>query len=209
MGSGAVSVSQSGSVNENPSLSAEDVAAYIDGRLSGADLERVEAFLAANPDARAELVEASRLVATVPQRKPQSRRTWVVGSAVVAAAAAILIVLPLVSRRSQSLPVETERRSTADETARLRAVAPADAAPVSVDDARFVWNSVAGAQYKFTLTDANGAVVWETSTTDTVAVLPKDKRLSASNSYYWNVDALAEDGSSVTTGVRELRAVAK
>jgi hypothetical protein len=209
MGSGAVSVRQSSSVNDNPSLSAEDVAAYIDGRLSGEDLERVETFLAANPAARAELVEASRLVATVPQGKPQSKRAWVVGSTLVAAAAALLIVVPLVNRQSQSPPVQTERRSATDETARLRAIAPADGAPLSVSDARFIWNSVPGAQYRFTLTDANGSVVWETSTTDTVALLPKEKTLNASNSYYWNVDALAEDGSSVTTGVRELKVVVK
>lgn len=208
MGSGAISVSQPSSVSDSPSLSAADIAAYIDGRLSGADLERVEAFLAANPDARAELVEASRLVATVPQKKPQSRRAWLVGST-LAAAAALLVVVPLVNRQSQSLPVQTERRSTTDETGRLRAITPAEGAPVSMSDARFIWNSVPGAQYRFTLTDANGSVVWETSTADTVALLPKDKTLSASNSYYWNVDALAEDGSSVTTGVRELRAVVK
>jgi hypothetical protein len=34
-------------------------------------------------------------------------------------------------------------------------------------------------------------------------------KLAAERSYYWNVDALAANGSSVTTGVRELTVSAK
>jgi hypothetical protein len=59
------------------------------------------------------------------------------------------------------------------------------------------------------LTDAQGRTVWQSSTSDTVLILPEAIPLNGPASYYWNVDALAPDGSSTTTGIREIRVRAK
>jgi len=196
-------------VSQNGPLSAEELAAYLDGRLSGKELERVEAMLASSPDARAELVEVSRLVATIPERRTLANRRWILISALAAAAVVAIVMVPSLTRSPAAPQVATERRVIENDGSRIRVISPAEASPVSSRDLKFVWDGVPGSAYQFTLTDADGRVLWQRSTEDTTLVLPDSVKLAAERSYYWNVDALAANGSSVTTGVRELTVSAK
>lgn len=196
-------------------LSAAELAAYLDGRLQGKDLERVETFLAENPESRAELVATARLLATAPEarapevRAPVSRR-WVNLSLIGAAAAALaLVILPLRNHPSATKHVSTERLATSDDGSGLKALSPDDSAVVVPASVRFTWAGVAGDSYQLTVTDAEGRIVWQTRTSDTAAILPATVTLSGPASFYWNVDALAADGTSITTGVRQFRVAAK
>lgn len=186
-------------------LSPEDVAAYLDGRLSGEEVERVESVLAGSAEARAELVEASRLIATIPERQTHPNRQWIVVSAVAVAAVLAVVMVPSLSQRPAVEQVATERPAAADAGARIRTVTPEDGAVVGSADVRFAWDAVPLATYQLTVTDARGRTVWQAATTDTTLVLPGTAKLSGPASYYWNVDALAPDGSSMTTGIREFK----
>jgi len=190
-------------------LSPEELAAYLDGRLSGKELERVEVMLASSAEARAELMDVSRLVATIPERRKPVGRRWMFVSALAAAAVLAIVLVPSLTRTPSPPRVATERRVIDDEGSRIRVISPPEGPSVSAGDVRFVWDGVAGASYQFTLTDVDGRVVWQSSTDDTTLVLPGSVKLGAQRSYYWNVDALAANGSSVTTGVRELKVSAK
>jgi hypothetical protein len=189
-------------------LSAEDLAAYLDGTLDRHDRERVESVLASNPEARAELVEASRLVTTLPSQSP-ARRPWGLISAAAVAAVALLAIGPTLLRKPATVPVATERRVPVDEAMRIRVVSPAEAAVVDGSSVRFTWNAVSGATYQLTLTNAEGRAVWQATSADTSLAIPTSVKLSASSSYYWNVDALAADGSSTTSGIKSFTTGAK
>lgn len=192
-------------VSADGPLPPEDVAAYLDGRLSGEELERVESVLAGNAEARAELVEASRLIATIAEGQTHRKRQWVFVSAVAVAAVLAVVMVPSLSQKPAIQQVATERRAAADAGARIRTVAPADGAVVGSAGVRFTWDAVSAATYELTVTDAQGRTIWQAATTDTTLVLPGTAKLSGPASYYWNVDALAPDGSSMTTGVREFK----
>ena len=196
-------------VNPDGPLSPEDVAAYLDGRLRGADLERVEATLARNPDSRAELVEASRLISTLPQQRRPSRRQWLWASAAAAAAILVTVTVPSLSRRPAATRIKTERRAAQETAASLRIAAPADGTIITPEDLHFVWSSITGASYQLTITDAEGSTIWRESTSDTTATLPERVKIVAPGTYYWSVDALGADGASTTTGIHELRVTAK
>ncbi len=196
-------------VSADGPLPPEDVAAYLDGRLSDEARERVESVLAGSAEARAELVEASRLIATIPVRQTQPKRPWVLVSAVAAAAVLALVMGPSLSQKPATQQIATERRAPVSPGSGIRTLSPEDGALIGWSgaraDVRFTWAAVPGATYQLTVTDAEGRTVWQADTTDTTLVLPQTVELSGPASYYWNVDALAPDGSSATTGVREFR----
>lgn len=181
-------------------MSAEDIARYLDGTLSGDDRARVESVLASSPEARAEIVEASRLLSTLPQNSQGTRRRWAIAS-VGAAAAVLLFALSTTVSRNPAPLHDTERQALTNDSPEIRVIAPSDGAQLDASAARFVWNSFDGASYQFTLTDAQGRVLWQASISDTTVALPETKTI-AGETYYWNVDALAADGSSLTTGLR-------
>lgn len=205
-----MAASEASALTQPDSLSASDLAAYLDGRLEGKDLERVEIFLAEHPEARAELVAAARILATAPESRAPSTRRWVNWSFIAAAAAAIaLVVLPLRDRPPQPTRVSTERRANVADGALLKTVSPEDGAMVQHAGVSFKWAGIPGNSYQLTVTDAEGRVMWKTTTSDTTAGLPASIGLSGPATYFWNVDALAADGSSITTGVHEFKVEAK
>lgn len=185
-------------------LRPEDVAAYLDGRLSGEELERVESVLAESPEARRELVEASRLLATLPVRRSSLRRPMLVAGAAAAAVLA-LVAIPTILQDRGTERVSAERPARSDDVTGIRKVLPEDGAEVGPTGVRFLWGTVLGATYHLTITDTQGRTIWQTSTADTTLILPETVPLLGPTSYYWNVDALAPDGSSTTTGIHELR----
>jgi len=69
---------------------------------------------------------------------------------------------------------------------------------------QFVWRAASGdAEYRLTVMDGTGGIVWSKSTGDTSATLPADVRLTSGHEYFWSVDALLADGHSTTTRVHQ------
>lgn len=189
------------SMLENDPLSPEQVAAFLDGKLEGAELEQVESQLAANPAARQELIKSARIIATTPSHgvKKWPRFYPLIG---LAAAAAIAIVVIRPDKTSISTtPVSTERRSIADEPDRILLVSPANSQRVTKRDEPFTWRAVPGATYRVVISDASGNTAFQTDTNDTTLIIPPSVR--DDGIYYWRVDALAPDGTSLTSGIHD------
>jgi hypothetical protein len=72
-------------------------------------------------------------------------------------------------------------------TAAPRPIAPVDTV---AGVAAFTWSSVPQAdRYRVRLFDADGTVIWERETAETVATLPSVVGLRAQLRYYWKVEA--------------------
>lgn len=182
-------------------ISPEEMAAYIDGRLSAEERATVEERLARSPELRAELVAATRLVSTHEESRARRPFIWRSATLLVTAAAAVALIAVLPRYRGfHQAPVPTERRADAEDGGRVRLLTPADAAVVPIASARFSWHPEGDASYRITIADASGATVWTTLTSDTTVTLPSAMSLRPGNHYYWYVDALRADGSSVTSG---------
>jgi hypothetical protein len=185
-------------------ISPEEMAAFIDDRLSGEERASVEARLARSPDLRAELIAATRIAAAVEASTPRRSSAWKATGLLAAAVAAVVIVavIPNANRGYRPSAAPAERRVEAEDGGRVDLLAPVDAGAVPFASANFMWRSEGDASYRVTITDDTGATIWTTLTTDTTAALPASVRLRAGNHYYWYVDALRIDGSSITSGPR-------
>ena len=193
-------------LSESDKPSPEEIAAFIDGQLSGEDRARLEAYFASNASARRELIEATRIVATLP---PATRRsvTWMPFLGVAAAAAIVLfLVRPLERNRviDKSLPAQ---RGAVEQSQGIILLSPA-AGESLIDGSQreFRWRSVDGATYRLIVSDASGKTLLQQNTSDTVFAIPPAIIADHERTYYWSVDALEPDGSSVTSGVREFTA---
>ena len=123
------------------------------------------------------------------------RRAWM--ATVVAAAVLVIFVRPG--------PI------TNDETAGLHrdptiqvADAPVPVSPsgVAANPRAFQWTSAAGAsQYRLTLFDADGNVIFETRLTDTMVSLPDSIALSAGRQYLWKVEARTRADRAVSSAL--------
>ena len=189
-------------------ISPEEMAAYIDDRLSGEERASVEARLARNPDLRAELIEASRIVAAADASTPRRSSTWKSAGILVAAAAAVIAVIVVPNRNRDSRPSTppAERRIDSEDGGRVSLLAPVDAGSLPLASAKFAWRTEGDASYRITIADSTGATIWTVVTSDTTATLPSNIRLRQGNHYYWFVDALRIDGSSITSGPRSFTA---
>lgn len=185
--------------------SAADVSAYLDRTLSESDRERVEAHLAECNECRQELVDLSRLMRS---HRPQRPVRWVIAAG-LAATLAIALALPRGPERTPlGEPTEQiERGAPAEESSRLSARAPAGPSSVDRDSLIISWGPAqgSGVQYRVTLSDADGRVLWTASTSDTILIPPPSLSLPGGRTYYWYTDALLPDGRSLTTGVQEFR----
>jgi hypothetical protein len=185
-------------------VSPEEMAAYIDDRLSAKERASVEARLARSPELRAELVEASRIVAAADASPTRRSSPWKSAGILVAAAAAVIgiVVVPNRNRDSRPSTAPAERRVEAEDGGRVTLWSPADHGIVPVSTANFSWRSEGDASYRITVADSTGATVWTALIPDTTATLPLSVKLLPGNHYYWYVDALRLDGSSNTSGPR-------
>jgi hypothetical protein len=190
-------------VTEHGSLSANDIAAFLDGRLTGDDLTRVESLLADEPAARMEVAEASRLIATAPRRTIAPSR-WLAIGGIAAVAAAALIILRPGNQPQEHAPAASERRAPIDASERIELVSPVDGQTVRKSDLALTWRGIQNAVYRVVVSDPVGKIVFEVSTNDTSVVAPLMDLNLPNGIVYWSVDALAPDGSSLTSGVREL-----
>ena len=185
-------------VIDNEPLNPDDVAAFLDGKLEGDELTRVEAHLAYNPLARQELIKASRIISSAPKRevKRPFRFAPLIGLA-AAAAIAVVMIRPGDTARESSA-VATERRGAGDEPDRVEIVSPGDDQTIVGSKQPFAWHPVDGSTYRVVIQDISGNTVFQTTLSDTSLALPASVR--AAGTYYLSVDALAPDGTSITSG---------
>lgn len=188
-------------LTEINSPSANEVAAFIDGTLAGEDRERLETYFADHPSARRELVQASRIVSTLPSERSRNTR-WAQVSGLVAAAAIAVILLRPGGLPPEPVQSSSRQRGVFEESQSVTVVAPGAEMTMTVADRAFVWRSIDGANYRLIVLDADGRTILRQSTSDTTVSVPPNFPESA-GTYYWSVDAQAPDGSSVTSGVRE------
>jgi hypothetical protein len=194
-------------VIENDSLRPHEIAAFLEGRLEGEELTRVELYLADHPSARQELIKASRIIQTAPQKEvKRSRRLYPLIGLAAAAAIAVVFIRPAAVNQLKA-PVATERRGVADEADQVVLVSPLDAGEIKDRAQPLTWHAVDGATYAIVITDASGNKVVQTTTSDTSLVLPEG--VKADGTYYWRVDANSPDGSSSTSGYHEFRLIGR
>lgn len=186
-------------MTEEPHLTSEDVAAYLDDALSESDTARIRSHLAACETCRSEISSVSQLL----DRAPSARRRFAVFPA-LAAAAVVMVVLgrQAIDRNSTSEQLRGNTTPTAHEgVSGFKAIAPRDRLTVRTGTV-FVWRPpLPGASYRFTLTDEHGGRIWTGSTNDTTITLPDGILLRQDQSYHWFVDAVLPDGSAATTGI--------
>lgn len=179
----ALQVEETGTVSEQPlgrHLEPAEIAAYVD-RASGDSRAYVESHLAECAECRAELVDAARLVATLPRRRTMRPHIW------IPAAAAAAVLLMFVWPRTIREPSVQHREAAVTATVSPRAVSPVGI----VDSATTLrWSSVPRSdRYQIRLFDSDGSVLWERETSDSSAAIPTSVRLQSGRSYYWKVEA--------------------
>lgn len=104
-------------------------------------------------------------------------------------AAAALLVIALIPFLARSDRGEADFR---DEPRLPVASAPVLGAPLTSAGSleSLHWSAVAGAtQYRVTIFDEEGGLVWATETADTAVAFPADSALAASTPYWWRVEA--------------------
>lgn len=179
--------------SEGLHLDTSDLAAYLDDVLADVERARVEAHMAQCSECRHEVVEVARV-----RRTATSRKHWLVVIPVAVAAVLAIVLL----RPPESVgPI---LRDGVERAPGVILLAPADSV-VARTHQPFIWGS-AGMEvsYRFTLSDANGDVVWSAAIGDTTLTLPAAMTLRSGRAYFWYVDALLPDGRSVTSGIRRL-----
>ena len=179
-----------------------EIAAMADGTRSNRTVPQLQAHLAQCDECRGLLVDVTRL-ADLASEAPRETRGFSLRMAGLAAAAVFAISLPLLYP-AMSVPTRevASERTGAVERQSIRTLMPGGV----VNDShrlRFAWSGEQDASYRLTLTDATGGPVWLTTTTETSTILPDSIHLDVGARYYWYVDALHLDGSSVTSGRRE------
>lgn len=163
-------------------LDAELTAAYLEHRLSGARLVATEDHLASCSLCRAEVAQLSPLL-----RGRSRRRFMHVGGMTTAAAAAAAVLLIVASSQTrEGSPADAHRAGSAPIGAAVELVAPKGAdSPVQ----EWRWRPSPGAdRYELTVFDADGRVVWDTSTAQTV-VTARPSSLKIGRQYFWRVRA--------------------
>jgi hypothetical protein len=185
--------------NETPTghLEASDVAAYVDRALLPVQRELVEAHLVDCAECRREIIEVSRV-----RNAARRRSRWLIAAPAAAAAAiAVLILARPADTPSGGGPVL--RNGGEGSRSRVVLVAPPQSSVIRERPVTFTWRSAGTAvSYRLTITDRRGDVVWSVNGSDTTAQLPVAVRLRAGLPYYWYVDGLLPDGSSITSGIQ-------
>lgn len=163
-------------------LEADEIAAYLHGVQSRDARARIESHLAACDACRAEVVEVSRIVATLPPSRFSMRRAWL--PAIAAAAVLVLITWQGVGRDRMSVAHRQAPVSTP--------TAPRALNPVGVVDSvnALTWSSIPRADsYRIQVFDQDATLLWSTDASDTTIALPPTVRLGRDRRYFWKVDA--------------------
>lgn len=166
-------------------LSAERIAEYVDDRLDAAERRAAHAHLADCADCRDDVAAVWRVArGGADTRLPvlaAHRRRWLAATAAVAAA----VILGVVALPEFVDPPPVHRDAISVEPP--RAVDPRG----PVQELRTLrWLGVAGAdRYRVVVFDADGGVVWEGETGDTLLATPPDLGLEPGEPYFWKVEA--------------------
>jgi hypothetical protein len=177
-------------------MTPEQVSAYLARTLPNDRREEFERHLLVCAECRGDLADASTIGVT------SSRRWLTVGAPLAAAAALVLLIANPFAEPRAADPLLRDGQSAGMEP--LSAVAPANGARVSMGALVFQWRRRGEETfYELTLTDANGDVVFNEGTSDTLLILPRSVGLQPEATYFWYVDALLTGARSVTTGVHE------
>ena len=177
-------------------LDDETVAALAEGVAEDAVRSISLAHLASCARCRVAVSSVARALADpavtreIPKTTPAQPRLLQV--AIPAAAAAILLVLAVPLLKDDAVAPHRAPTITAGSS-------PALLSPVGIvagiDSLR--WTTVAGAdQYRVTLFDAAGGVVYETQTADSAVAIPHSVSLISGRSYLWKVEARTGWGRS-------------
>lgn len=161
-------------------LPPETAAAYLDRRLSGSELDAAEAHLASCHRCRSEIVNLTKVL----RRRGRPRLLYVGGLSAAAAAALLFVAGTWEVTRS---PAETHRDAVTDARVAVQLISPP-----RHSDARTTWRwgHVSGAdRYELTVFDADGKIVWDTTTTQAVVAAPTGGRLETGRKYFWRVRA--------------------
>jgi anti-sigma factor RsiW len=158
------------------------VVAIVDGTLTDDMRDAIHGHLARCADCRAEVLEVSAVVRTLPHARRLPGRAWI-----PAAAAAVLVAF-LVTPQVLRHQVDPQHREQELSTT----LAPRAMAPVGIVSAvdTLAWSPVPGAdRYRVRLFDSEGTLVWEGETTNALAVVPSSIRLADRRPYFWKVEA--------------------
>jgi len=172
-----------------------EVAAYLDRRLPEDERSRLEGHLAGCRACREELIELELLRHRL--RRP-GRLAVAAAMATAAAAAVVFVVWPGIGARDKEAIRGTQIGNAL--------VAYGPIGETSLESIRFVWGAAPHATtYRLTVSNSGGIILWSGSAADTAAVLPDSVILRRGDSYAWMADALLEDGTTRSTGLREFQ----
>ena len=180
---------------------------YVSGRLNAerglADLEtHLLTCSACREEVRIGMVVRAAAAVPAARRRPwrlTRRESWLTLGAAAAAAVVLFIARPT----SHDGAVPAAVRGGTEGTPAIADVSPATGAVVSPASLAFVWRSAGtSAQYRLTVTNERGDIVWTGVSADTARRLPASVRLHSGASYFWYVDALLPDGGSATSQAR-------
>jgi len=199
-----------------------DIARYVDGRLSDDERRDVESHLAECSRCRNQVAAVHRILengaeqeaAPDPEVQAQAealgRNKEREGSnerqrgrrpvAIAMAVALLLGVAGLLYEQLQE-PAPSRLRTSSDAPT-LTVQAPTDGATVSdrpVFECAFVSEALG---YRVTLRTMDGTVVWEGDTTAARVRLPADVSLTARETYLWRAEALRADGTTLQSNAR-------
>lgn len=167
------------------------LAAAVDGAASAPTIEHISGCAAC----RGQVAHLTRLLADPPiaeevGRLEGGRRTgWPSGRRLIGIAAAAALVLLAV------IPALPRDRDAGDGFRDELPVAPAAAPALLEPDmtagaAGLRWTAVpAASQYRVTIFDAEGALIWSLETSDTSAVIPSSVALAPATQYWWRIEA--------------------
>lgn len=200
-----------------------EIAGYVDGRLDASAHERVQQHLDACGHCRSQaglLARASRPEASAPVAAAvierarvlvdPAPRSWRRDSRVWAAAAALVLLVPLllqVGRIGQPAggesgsPTPSETRAWTPQASELEVLAPVAGTTVDGSRPSFRWTEVPGTPYYDVriVTDAGDIVVAE-RVTGTDWEPPRESGLRPGAEYFLHVDAYPAGGKAVSSG---------
>ena len=176
----------------------EQLAAFLDGRLTSDQRDRVLAHLAACAACRADMTAARVAIG-------KSRSTWSMWRRPALLLMAAVLAFVFVPRLFEAVPQAAERTpapaASVDAMPGITVILPADRDVVTDSVVELRWRSGgADATYHVALQDGAGRLVWETTIGDTTATVPRTVTVERGETYFWLVDARLADGRTAASG---------
>jgi hypothetical protein len=135
---------------------------------------------------------------------------WSAGSrrGLIGGLAAAALVIAVVGTRVLNNNATTDGTAALRDESGAMSVAPTIIAPVTIaaDTSAFRWSRVPGAdRYRVSVFSADGVVVWETQTGDTIAAAPSPSPLRRGERYLWKVEARTDFDRWVSSRLAEFQ----